>query len=72
VVLLGRAHPAIGVAVTTYQVLVNGIEAWTASTADYDGILEFPPEYLGRPASGFIELLVDDVVVSVSRPEGEE
>lgn len=57
---------------TTYQVLVNGIEAWTASTADYVGTHEFPIEYRGRPASGFIELLVDDVIVSVSRPEGEE
>lgn len=56
----------------TYRVDIDGVTVWDDSSAEYLGVDHFPGEYLGRPASGFIELIVDDTCISKAVPEGME
>ena len=57
---------------TTYEVIVGGIQVWTAATATYEGIEVFPPEYLNRPAAGSVHLVIDSVIIGVQVPLADE
>lgn len=55
-----------------YQVKVNGKTEWKHETAEYEGTQVFPPEYLGRPDSGTVELLVNGEVIGVQTSQADE
>mgnify|MGYP003326084407 CR=1 FL=1 len=57
---------------TTYRVDIDGVAVWDDTQTSYLGVEHFPSEYLGRPSSGFIELIVDDTCISKAVPEGME
>lgn len=59
----GSSKPFV---ITTYAVVVDGVEVWTGSTATYD-FHAFPSEYLNRLGQGHVQFLVNGVVIPVVR-----
>ena len=55
---------------TTYSVVIEGVEVWSTITETYEGIETFPTEYLD-PTTGTVHLLVDNVVIGVQVPLAE-
>ena len=57
---------------TMLRVEVDGVEVWRDEPAEYLGIHGFPIEHRTRPATGWVDLIVDDVIISHAVPEGFE
>jgi hypothetical protein len=57
---------------TAYSVVIDGVEVWGAVTETYEDIQVFPAEYLDRPTSGAVHLLIDNVVIGVQIPLADE
>lgn len=55
-----------------YQVKVDGKSVWKHETDEYEGTQVFPREYLGRPESGTVELLVNGETVGVQTSQADE
>lgn len=51
-----------------YEVRVDGKAVWSEDRDGYEGRDAFPAEYLQRPTSGVVELVVDDEIIARQEP----
>ena len=52
----------------TYQVVIDGEIVWEHETEEYEGLTTFPANYVARPESGAVHLIVNGETIGIQVP----